>query len=77
MAWTGEETRALVSVWGEVNIHEELDGVTRNKVICEKITKEMEGLGYSRTWKQCRTMIKNLTQAYRKELAWTSVFLMN
>ena len=66
MAWTSEETRALVSVWGEANIQEELDGVTRNKVIYEKITKELEGLGYTRTWKQCRTKIKNLTQAYRK-----------
>ena len=66
MAWTGEETRALVSVWSEANIQEELDGVTRNKVIYEKITKELEGLGYTRTWKQCRIKIKNLTQAYRK-----------
>ena len=66
MAWTGEETWALVSVWGEANIQEDLDGVTRNKIIYEKITKDMEGLGYTRTWKQCRTKIKNLTQAYRK-----------
>ena len=47
MACTGEETRAFVSVWSEANIQEELDEVTRNKVIYEKITKEMEGLGYT------------------------------
>ena len=42
-----------------------LDGVVRNKVVYEKISREMEILGFTRTWQQCRTKIKNLTHKYR------------
>lgn len=64
--WTHEQTRALVSVWSQANVQSELDGVTRNRVVFERIAKEMEELGYEYTWQQCRTKIKNLTQKYRK-----------
>ena len=64
--WSAEETRALVSVWGEANIQSELDGVTRYRTVFERIAKEMAELGFEKTWQQCRTKIKNLTQRYRK-----------
>ena len=39
MAWTSEETWALVSVWSEANIQEDLDGVARNKVTVSPVEK--------------------------------------
>ena len=64
--WTADETRALVGIWGQENIQNELDGVARNRTIYEKIAKELREIGYEKTWQQCRTKIKNLTQKYRK-----------
>ena len=64
--WSAEETRALVGVWGQENVQSELDGVTRNRTVFDRIAKEMRELGFERTWQQCRTKIKNLTQKYRK-----------
>ena len=62
--WSAEETKALISLWGQANVQSQLDGVTRNRSIYEKIARDLEG--YDRTWQQCRTKIKNLTQKYRK-----------
>ena len=64
--WSIEETRALVCVWGQENVQSELDGVQRNRTIYERISRELKDQGYDKTWQQCRTKIKNLTQKYRK-----------
>ena len=55
--WSYEQTRALVSVWSQANMQAELNGVTQNHVVFERIAREM---GYEFTWKQCRTKIKIL-----------------
>ena len=65
-SWSAAETRDLISVWGHANVQNELDGVTRNRTIFDSIAKEMPELGHEKTWKQCRTKVKNLTQRYRK-----------
>ena len=64
--WTAEMTRALVSVLGQANVQSELDGVVRNRTIFERISRELKEMGIHRTWQQCRTKVKNLTQKYRK-----------
>ena len=64
--WSTEATRALVSVWSQENVQSELDGVSRNRTIFERISNELRDKGYEKTWQQCRTKIKNLTQKYRK-----------
>lgn len=64
--WTPAATKALIGIWGEANVQEQLDNVRRNKDIYEKIAHELNELGYQKSWKQCRVKIKNLTQAYRK-----------
>lgn len=64
--WSTEATRSLVSVWSQENVQNELDGVSRNRTIFERISKELRNKGYEKTWQQCRTKIKNLTQKYRK-----------
>ena len=55
--WTEEETRALVGVWGAEGVQSQLDGVTRNKAIFQKIASALADLGYTRTWQQCKTFI--------------------
>ena len=64
--WSDNEVRALVSIWGEDNIQEELDGAVRNQVIFNNIATKMREKGYERNWQQCRTKIKNLKKEYRQ-----------
>ena len=64
--WTTAETQALLGVWGAANVQSQLDRVVRNKTIYEKIAKDLQALGYNRTWEQCRTKVKNLVKRYRK-----------
>lgn len=64
--WSHDATRALISIWGESDVQEKLDGVKRNKDIYLNVSRKLQVMGYSWTWQQCRTKIKNLTQNYRK-----------
>ena len=64
--WSNEATQALIALWGETKVQEQLDAVARNKSIYEDIAEEMKKAGYDYTWKQCRTKGKNLAQKYRK-----------
>ena len=57
-AWSGDEVKALLAVWGESNIQHELDGAVRNKVVYVNISKKMKELGHDRDWQQCKTKIK-------------------
>ena len=63
--WFNEETKTLISLWGEENIQQQLDGAVRNKTIYEDIAKKMSNYGYKRDWTQCRNKIKNLKKEYR------------
>lgn len=45
LAWTDEEAIKLISLWGEDEIQEQLEGCTRNKVVHEKIAQEMAAAG--------------------------------
>ena len=64
--WTSEMTCSLVSVWGQANVQGELDRVVRNRMIFERISRELKKMGIQRTWQQGRNKIKNLTQKHRK-----------
>ena len=59
-SWSDNEVRALISIWGEDNIQEELDGAVRNQVIFNNIATKMCERGYERDWQQCRTKIKKI-----------------
>ena len=58
VGWSNETTHALVSLWGEANVQEKLDGVSRNRTIYEGIAEGMHKAGYDYTWKQYRTKVK-------------------
>ena len=64
--WADKEVKALLTIWGDSKIQEELDGAVRNKVVFETIAKKLQEQGYERDWKQCRTKIKNLKIKYRE-----------
>ena len=63
--WEDEQVRALIAIWGETNIQEELDGATRNKVVFKEIARKLQEQGHNKDWEQCRTKIKNLKREYR------------
>ena len=63
--WPDEEVKALIAIWGERNIQDELDGAVRNKTIFLKIAKKINEIGYDRDWEQCKNKIKNLKKQYR------------
>ena len=48
--WSADATRALVSVWIQQNVQNELDGVSRNRAIFERIARELRNKGYEKTW---------------------------
>ena len=51
---------------GEQNIQEQLDNVSRNKAIYEKISAAIRAKGFDLDYKQCWIKIKNLSAKYRK-----------
>ena len=64
--WSTDVTLVLISLWGEVNVQERLDGVTRNRTVYEESAEGMHKAGYNYDWKQCRTKMKNLAQKYHQ-----------
>ena len=64
--WTDSKTKVFISIWGEVNIQEQLDGATRNKTVFVDISKQLQRLGYDKDWQQCRIKVKNLKNQYKK-----------
>ena len=65
-SWNVEETKALIAIWGQENVQSQLQTVHRNRDVYQRIAMELEENGYVKTWQQCRTKIKNLTQKYSK-----------
>ena len=64
--WTDREVKALLAIWGDSKIQEELDGAVRNQVVFQHISKQLKEQGIKRDWKQCRAKVKNLKTKYRK-----------
>nr|XP_014346374.1 PREDICTED: multifunctional protein ADE2 [Latimeria chalumnae] len=63
--WSDDEVRALIYIWSDESIRQQLEGATRNKEIFEQIAKKLMKFGIDRDWKQCRTKYKNLKCEYR------------
>ena len=63
--WADQEVKGLIKIWGEENIQDELDGAVRNRAVFSNIAKQLNDLGYRRTWEQCKTKIKNLKKKYK------------
>ena len=64
-SWADNEVKALLAIWGDSKIQEELDGAVRNKFVFERIAKQLKEQGYERGWKQCRAKTKQNTERSR------------
>ena len=56
--WADKEIKALLTIWGDSKLQEELDGAVLNKVVFQRIAKMLREQGYERDWKQCRAKVK-------------------
>jgi len=63
--WEEDEIKALIAVWGETGIQEELDGAVRNKVVFKDVAKKLHEMGYRRDWEQCRKKSKETVQGVK------------
>ncbi|XP_021388481.2 bifunctional phosphoribosylaminoimidazole carboxylase/phosphoribosylaminoimidazole succinocarboxamide synthetase isoform X1 [Lonchura striata] len=63
--WTANEVRALIRIWSDKNIQQQLEGTVRNKRIFEEVAARLQKFGIERDWKQCRTKYKNLKHEYK------------
>ncbi|EPY86478.1 hypothetical protein CB1_000310003 [Camelus ferus] len=63
--WTVPEVRALIGIWSDRGIQQQLERTVRNKRIFEQIAAKLQKLGIDRDWKQCRTKYKNLKHEYK------------
>ncbi|XP_058154042.1 bifunctional phosphoribosylaminoimidazole carboxylase/phosphoribosylaminoimidazole succinocarboxamide synthetase isoform X2 [Dasypus novemcinctus] len=63
--WTVPEVRALIGIWADKSIQQQLEGTVRNKRIFEQIAAKLQKFGIERDWKQCRTKYKNLKHEYK------------
>ncbi|XP_014117896.1 PREDICTED: uncharacterized protein LOC106628861 isoform X4 [Pseudopodoces humilis] len=63
--WTVNEVRALIHIWSDKNIQQQLEGTVRNKRIFEQVAARLQKFGIDRDWKQCRTKYKNLKHEYK------------
>ena len=58
---------ALIEIWVDEGIQQQLDSCTRKRPIFEKIARRLQGEGeYIRTFAQVREKIKQLKQSYKK-----------
>ena len=56
--WSDKETAKLIEIWREQAIQEQLEGCKRNRDVYDKVSREMQKAGYTRTGQQCREKIK-------------------
>ncbi|XP_066298241.1 uncharacterized protein [Branchiostoma lanceolatum] len=65
-AWVGTETKALLAIWGQKNIQDNIHKTKHNREIFQNIQGMMQERGYSRTVKQIQDECKSLAKEYRK-----------
>ncbi|XP_056133157.1 uncharacterized protein zgc:113263 [Lampris incognitus] len=64
--WTDFETLALIDIWSEDKIQQELRGMHRTGHIFALISDKMAAQGFSRTAEQCQTRVKRLKTSFRQ-----------
>ncbi|CAL1271895.1 unnamed protein product [Larinioides sclopetarius] len=65
VAWLYSEICALLDIWADQEIQQQLAGRLHNMCIYEKISKKLGDLGIHRTGEQCREKIKKLRRDYK------------
>ncbi|XP_074985969.1 myb/SANT-like DNA-binding domain-containing protein 7 [Caretta caretta] len=65
-AWTEQEVRDLIAVWGEESVLPEFCSSFQNAKTFVKISQGVKDRGHNRDPKQCRVKLKELRQVYQK-----------
>lgn len=65
VAWLYSEVCALLDVWADHDIQQQLAGRLHNMCVYDKISKRLLSLGIDRTGEQCREKIKKLKRDYK------------
>lgn len=64
--WSDDEVRALLCVWADKHVQQQLQRTLRNKSIFQEMAHRLQQqYGVVRDWKQCRTKYKNLKYEYK------------
>ena len=58
MAASRDFAKALLGIWGDADIQNQLDGIVKNKAIYQKVAIAMAELGYSRTWHRANSPVE-------------------
>ena len=64
--WSYDNTKALITIWGQEDVQRQLDGIQRNRIVYQHVASELWKVGVEKTWQQFLTKIKNITFRYRK-----------
>ena len=65
-AWSDDEMMKLIELWGKDCIQQLFECSHTNKNVYEKITRDMEAAGYTRSQKQISSKLKKLKYEYRR-----------
>ena len=64
--WKDCEVKALLSIWADDVIQQNLEGMVRNTVVFRDIAAKMADSGFNRNADQCRRKIKKLKMDFKK-----------
>ena len=64
--WSDDETLKLIDIWGEDTIQAQLEGCKRNKMVYDRIARQLTADGHAIRADQCRVKVKKLKGEYRK-----------
>ena len=64
--FTEEETKALIAIWSEEEVYQQLRKPDMKRPVWEKISKEMKKQGYHRTADKCTEKIRALEKSTRR-----------
>lgn len=62
--WACEEIQALIDIWSDEYISEQLSATHKNSEIYAIFSKQLREKGYNRSPEQCRIKVKKLRQKY-------------
>lgn len=63
--WSMGETKALLSIWADENVQQQMEGVCRNEEVIQFMVGELAKLGIQRTTTQVREKLKKMRHLYK------------
>uniref|UniRef100_UPI003AADD71D uncharacterized protein n=1 Tax=Centroberyx gerrardi TaxID=166262 RepID=UPI003AADD71D len=63
--WSMGETKALLNIWADDNVQQQMEGVCRNEEVIQFMVDELAKLGIQRTTTQVREKLKKMRHLYK------------